>query len=300
MERFIMRCAKGVKEIVGSRSYYAVKDGLMRADSLLNKHGRPYSLIKNNKELYNIHRGERCFILGNGPSLREIDFRLLKNEYVFSVNYFNLVDGYRDVKTNVHLWMDMNTFGMRPEAKEDPQMLKRNFREIGEENPLCFVPIQAYPFVKKYKLDDRLRIRYLHHDKDMLDEKITYIDLTKGIYTTTTVVQYAIQVAIYMGFSKIYLLGCDSTNIITHLNTILGMQNTSLHAYDSMYDNAEDATKSLMKTWKTYQFIYDHYIIFHGYDILEKYCQRNHIDLINCSGSTLITEIPRRRFDDVI
>ena len=31
-------------------------------------------------------KGERCFIIGNGPSLNKIDLDLLKNEYTFGVN----------------------------------------------------------------------------------------------------------------------------------------------------------------------------------------------------------------------
>ena len=33
-----------------------------------------------------IHRGERCFIIGNGPSLKQLDLSLLKNEYTFGMN----------------------------------------------------------------------------------------------------------------------------------------------------------------------------------------------------------------------
>lgn len=32
------------------------------------------------------HRGERCFIVGNGPSLKNTDLSLLKNEFAIGMN----------------------------------------------------------------------------------------------------------------------------------------------------------------------------------------------------------------------
>lgn len=290
----------GLKNVFGERFFYFTRDGLKKFLANFKGEGDPYNLIKANKAIKDTHKGERCFILGNGPSLKTIDFKKLADEFVFSVNYFNLIEGYQDAKTNVHLWMDLNTFDMRPEVKEDPVLLKRNFEDIIKENPVCFIPADAYPFVKKTGLDNDLDIKYVIPGRTMVDKKILDVDLTKTLYASSTVVQYAIQIAIYMGFSEIYLLGCDSTNILTHLNTILGQSNTSLHAYSSKIDNAESATRELMQTWKTNRFIYDHYVIFRGYDLLNDYCNKVGVKLYNCSNPTLITEIQRADFDDII
>jgi len=37
------------------------------------------------------HRGERCFIIGNGPSLRNTDLSCLRNEYTFGMNRIYLI-----------------------------------------------------------------------------------------------------------------------------------------------------------------------------------------------------------------
>ncbi len=37
-------------------------------------------------ELKDIHRGQRCFIIGNGPSLKQTDLSLLKDEFTFGMN----------------------------------------------------------------------------------------------------------------------------------------------------------------------------------------------------------------------
>ena len=44
------------------------------------------ALVGSNAEFKDIHKGQRCFIVGNGPSLNDEDLSLLENEYVFTVN----------------------------------------------------------------------------------------------------------------------------------------------------------------------------------------------------------------------
>ena len=39
----------------------------------------------------NIHQGERCFIIGNGPSLRDTPLKELNDEYTFSTNKINKI-----------------------------------------------------------------------------------------------------------------------------------------------------------------------------------------------------------------
>lgn len=294
------RGTKIIRDIIGAKAYYSARDGVLGAFSVFKNENYPYRIIKQNKDLKNTHVGERCFILGNGPSLKKINLKSLADEFIFTCNYFNLVDDYQDAKTNFHLWMDLNLFGMRPEVKSDPEMVKKCFSDISKEAPMCFIPAVAYPFVKKQELDKLLNIRYIYARRPIRNTGIYNIDLTKSVYSCSTVVQYAVQIAIYMGFSEIYLLGCDSTNIITQLNSILGQQSEGLHAYSSGKDNTEKAVKELMNSWNTNRFLNDHYILFRGYELLNEYCDNNGIKLMNCSDPTLITEIKRISFDEII
>ena len=49
--------------------------------TILNKHRQ----LLINSELRNIYKGQRCFVLGNGPSLNSQKIELLKDEIVFMV-----------------------------------------------------------------------------------------------------------------------------------------------------------------------------------------------------------------------
>ena len=49
-------------------------------------HPRRRESIRRLAELKDIHRGERCVIIGNGPSLKNTDIRKLRSEYTFGMN----------------------------------------------------------------------------------------------------------------------------------------------------------------------------------------------------------------------
>ena len=46
------------------------------------------------------HKGQRCFIIGNGPSLRNTDLTLLKNEITFGLNRIYLLFGQMGFTTS--------------------------------------------------------------------------------------------------------------------------------------------------------------------------------------------------------
>ena len=49
------------------------------------------------------HLGERCFIIGNGPSLRKTDLSLLKNEVTFGLNRIYLLFDEMDFATSYYV-----------------------------------------------------------------------------------------------------------------------------------------------------------------------------------------------------
>ena len=67
----------------------------------------------NNKKISryrNAYRGQRCFILGNGPSLKKQDLSGLRNEHVFCSNWFVLHEEFPNMGScfftvsDPHLW----------------------------------------------------------------------------------------------------------------------------------------------------------------------------------------------------
>ena len=63
-------------------------------------------IVRRNKVFKNKYKGERCFVLLNGPSLKEHDLSALKDEIVFTTNYFYNSTLADVVKPNYHCWLD--------------------------------------------------------------------------------------------------------------------------------------------------------------------------------------------------
>ena len=75
--RFLLR------QIGGLRGYR------LGANNMKNSHSYYLYGTRNTaklKQFHNIHTGERCFIIGNGPSLKIADLEKIKNEYTFGAN----------------------------------------------------------------------------------------------------------------------------------------------------------------------------------------------------------------------
>lgn len=147
------------------------------------------------KERYS---GERCFIIGNGPSLRmeDLDVLAYNKEYSFGAN---------------RIYVSFNDTVWRPTfyCIQDGTMIKEYHKEI-EKLDL------KYKFISDYALeklgDKSFKTAYMFH----LNPHRYYPyypgfsdDIAQEISEGFTVTYAEIQIAAYMGFKEIYLLGVD-------------------------------------------------------------------------------------------
>ena len=126
-------------------------------------------------EFKNIHGGRNVFILASGPSLASTDLTPLKRRIVIGLNRSCLVF---------------------PEPNDHCTMGERLFNEYETD-----LRSQRYLFT----LQDRpfgIPLR-------LLGSEGFSRDLTKGIYSGYTVSYFALQLAVYMGFTKVFFVGLD-------------------------------------------------------------------------------------------
>lgn len=265
---------------------------------ILNK--AEHKLIAKNEEFRNIHKGKRCFIVGNGPSLKDQDLSLLHDEYVITVNQIARNKNFEKMNTNYHFWADPVFFDLSPDKEEDMELLKI-FKGINTENnkPKCFMPTFAQGFVSKFDLDKYIDINYFNSKLHFHDNYNKDIDFTKFIPSFQTVVQWAIAFAIYAGFSEIYLLGCDTTGIITTINTALDKDNYDTYAYE--ISNNEKKRLQKMRKNHNIEVVFAGWTkVIHFYKELYDFCNTKKIKLVNCSAKTIIDSIPREKYESVI
>ena len=67
----------------------------MRELAYLPEYFRLKKLLRWNIELKGKYFGKRCFILGTGPSIKSQNMRLLRNEFIISLNNFFVHNDYK-------------------------------------------------------------------------------------------------------------------------------------------------------------------------------------------------------------
>ena len=159
-------------------------------------------------EFKNRHRGGRCFILGNGPSLNKVDLSLLKNEITFGVN-------------SIFLNFPKMGYEVTYFTIEDTHVIRERFREIGEmRNPIRFIPNHAasqIPFS-----DNNVYINMVCDFTRYKGFPFFSTDAARRVWAGGTVSYINMQLAWYMGFDEVYLLGFDHTYTIPESAEIKG------------------------------------------------------------------------------
>jgi len=158
------------------------------------------------RKLKNIHAGERCFIIGNGPSIRQHDLAKLRNEIVFVVNDFFMHEDYSKINPNYHCLCDVNFYRNGALDTYRCQMLTDRTRDA-----VKFMSVYLKPIVEGSKLFLNHSIYYLYHrGRKVWELDRINMDITKELYIgDTLVVDYCLPLAFYMGCSTVYLIGCD-------------------------------------------------------------------------------------------
>ena len=268
--------------------------------SLRLKHRDWCAVLNENKQYKDKHKGERCFILGNGPSLKTDDLKKLEDEFVFSVNQIARHPDFEHIKPTYHFWADENFFVVDETKPEDLELLE-NMKKVKtpDNSPECFFPIQQKPFIEKYNLDADLKINYFYTGLCFYDGYDSEIDYTKVVPGFGTVVQWCITMAIYMGFSEIYLLGCDNTSLVTTIKSALKSNNDSDYVYN-ITENEKKRMESLLERTPLEAYIREYLNTFVGYRNLFYYCEKRSIKLVNCSSTTVIDSIPRDTLINVL
>lgn len=153
---------------------------------------------------YNAFKGKRCFIIGNGPSLNKNDLSLLENEYTFGVNSFY----YKTRET-----------GFRPYfyVVEDSSVMKENIEEIREYD----VPFKFFPTNYKNLHPEQPNTFFFRMNRGFYEKSSpNYVvprfstDASDVLYCGQSVTYINLQLAYYMGFTEVYLIGMDFSYLI--------------------------------------------------------------------------------------
>lgn len=247
-------------------------------------------VLKNNEQFHNAYQGKRCFVLGNGPSLKEIDLSILKDEYTFTVNQIARRVDFPKLHTNFHFWADPAFFRIDLEKPEDLELLNVMKSVDTEDNhPIVFFPYDQRGFAKTHDLEKKLHIHYYVSRNETKIETIDYTDFVPAFHT---VVQWCITMAIYMGFTEIYLLGCDNTSLINQIQLAAG-KDDFVYGYD-VSENEKKRMDALLESHSLRAYVYSYMKVLEDYKKLYDYCNEHNLKLFNCTKHSAIDCIPKK------
>ena len=144
-----------------------------------------------------IHAGERCFIVGNGPSLKAEDLECIYShkEISFGVNHIYKSFPLTSWRPSYYCW---SATSITQEIINTVKRLDIKHKFIGNRNPLVSDDIAeniyCYPSLYEY---------FEEEGPDFSEE------LNQGIFAGHTVLYDCLQLAVYMGFKRIYIIGAD-------------------------------------------------------------------------------------------
>ncbi len=147
---------------------------------------------------------ERCFIVATGPSLREEDLGTLWQNRDFCI-------GMNRIYMHKGSWM--------PDVYVcvDSQLIRDSQEEIDKYGShIKFIGDSCQDFwMKEHK--NTYRIHTIAQDSYRLLPNFS-IDISQKVYGGATVTYPCIQIAIYLGFKKIYLVGVDCNYVKNSVN----------------------------------------------------------------------------------
>lgn len=228
------------------------------------------------KKWENRFKGERCFVVATGPSLTIEDVNLLKREHVFTMNSMVYKLKEMDFKPEFYVIQD----GMAYEILRE--------KIVKSDLPNVFVGTGKYSMMRKEFLEDRnenglWNIFPLNISYHMFTLNKTKIYPSKFsdkcnvvVYDGSTVAYSVLQLAVFMGFKTIYLLGtdCDYSGPVKRF---------------ADYEVTVAANEQL-NSWRMIQ----------AYKTARKYAEKHDVKIINVSRGGKLEVFERKTLEEVL
>jgi hypothetical protein len=260
-------------------------------------------IINSNSSLIDNHKGQRCFIVGNGPSLKKMDLTYLKDELVFTVN--NIMcnkELYEQLNSDYHMLIDPGYFKLDLDFEDDRLTLDL-LKQINYKNkkPKCLVNYDGKKAFDSYNLAQYLNLNFIYQHRNITDTYSSRIVLCSNIPSSQNVIHSAIFSAISMGFNEIYLIGCDMTSVfLTFEANSEGKVDVvkDFHAYEY----TDNEKKRLLKDYNVLDneaIMYDYGKTFTIFKRIKKYCKKNNILIANAGIGGGLDVFERVLYEDL-
>lgn len=216
-----------------------------------------------NEELKQYKTSDKCYVCGNGPSLKKVNLDELDGDTIVMNDHWRIAPKFK-TKPTYYLIND-NAYGIES-FKERMDGVMQCYPEI----PHVFTTQIGRTIDRNYPNTDT-KVYYFSHIGKTYKHQYR-IDFTKTTYCTWNVVSAAIQLAIYLGYKEVCLIGCDYSLFASRYLS---------HAYDS--DGAKIPCKIKLR-----DMLYKYTFTTHIHYEIAQYAQDHDVKIINLTSESLL------------
>jgi hypothetical protein len=228
-------------------------------ESLLNRWRRVSTThLDGNRRLMGRHANERrCFVIGNGPSLKDMNLQPLADEYTIAANSF-------------YKHPDASAIGLDYLCINDPHFMKDEprsvswHRTIADRLPTASLILNetAYPLVNAHQLYAGHDVHFVRSGPWTHRVASINLDLSRPLNIgMTTGSSVAIPLALSLGFREVYLVGFDC-NWLANLSASYHFYQTHEHfpEFDSVDKDTrgfsyEDELRSALREFESHRLL---------------------------------------------
>ena len=182
--------------------------GLAASGLILRKNERLLKAFRNK------HVGDRCFIIGNGPSLNKLDLTKLQQEFTFGVNA--IYTNYERMQFHPTYYVVEDTF-VAEDRSEEINNYKESVKFFGNYLKYCL------------KQDDHsLLLNVIFNYSEYEDFPHFSENALRRVWVGGSVTYICLQLAFFMGFKEVYMIGFDHSYEIPKDAIVAGNDITSV------------------------------------------------------------------------
>ena len=242
----------------------------------------------------NKYNGKKCFIIGNGPSLQIDDLEKIMNEYTFASNGIYAL--YKHTKWRPRFYCAWDRFFCQ-EKMEDLD----NINELMDGCEAAFTSIESEGFKFRDQIENLYYLKECKGIEPGEEVPLFSDDCLENVYTIGTITYAMLQLAVYMGFKEIILLGIDFSFSVERMNDGTFIQNNVQNHMDIIeeVESKSNASAKIKKIWG-YSYSADIERQLAGYQAAKQYADSHGIKIYNATRGGKLEVFPRVNFDNLL
>lgn len=231
-------------------------------------------ILNENVMLKDSELDKSCFILVGGLSVKNMNLNDLKKHDIITANHFFRTDDYQRLRPKYHVITDQNFFS----EQENIFSLSEKIQDF----------TTVFLNLRKTTAIEKENIKYIIPLYRVTSNKILH-DITKPCSSFSTVTLSCIQIAIFLGYKKIYLVGFDLPP--GHMP----------HYYkdSSIEKQGEAKQKNKIEEFEYCSLYWQYTNCHHEAYKIQNFATRNNIEIFNLSPISSVRAFPAKSLSEI-